>query len=675
MRPCHSRLVTFLTILIATVAGCSGGGGGGSTHIPEMSNFYISPSSVNQYTGNGVSQVYFYVELFDAGGDLASVNFTITDDNGAELASDSSDIVGAAGVIEGYMDGYIEMDTQKAGNYKVAFFVTDSQGEKSTTGVATFTVIPVALLLSIDVTPANPTILKKGSQQFTATANYDDGSTLNVTSLSSWASSDIAAATINSTGLATGTGGGQCIINALFSGISGSTSLTVADVPLVSIAVTPDDPAINKDASQQFTAVGTFANSMTLDISTSVSWSSSAPAVATVNSRGRVAGNAGGYAVITATSGTVQDSSTVHVLADFGPAAVYSGSSIYLGNSAIGDLNGDGRNDVAVTEGYSPNNRIAIYYQNAAHALDAQQLIVTDLTLSRVVIADINNDGLAELIVGDYASSGGWPYGVYVYTQDPVTHALHEPLKYAISISGVVGLAAADLNNDGLLDIVASGQGSGYRTTTVSLLFQNPDGTLASEVTNTFTTLAVGVLHVADMNNDGMNDIVLKSDTRTFSVIKQISDKQFSSNQEQYSADAPPDFMSFALGDLNADGRVDVVVGSADGTDSLHIFLQNESGLLNWPEHHGTGLGLYFEVHIADTNGDGRNDIIEVNDNVVQILHQNTYHYFNDVVTYNLPDDTSGTSISVSYGDVTGDGLPDIVTTYGHTLYVLPHVQ
>jgi hypothetical protein len=171
-----------------------------------------------------------------------------------------------------------------------------------------------------------------------------------------------------------------------------------------------------------------------------------------------------------------------------------------------------------------------------------------------------------------------------------------------------------------------------------------------------------------------MNDIVLKTGDRAFSVFKQISGGQFSTNQEQYYSDAPLDFMSFALGDLNADGRMDVVVGCSDATDSLHIFLQNDSGLLNWPEHGGTGLGQ-FEVHIADTNDDGRNDIIEVNDNLIRILHQNSYHYFNDVVNYSLPDDTSGTSVSISYGDVTGDGLPDMVTTYGHTLYVLPHVQ
>jgi hypothetical protein len=234
-------------------------------------------------------------------------------------------------------------------------------------------------------------------------------------------------------------------------------------------------------------------------------------------------------------------------------------------------------------------------------------------------------------------------------------------------------LAVADLNNDGLPDIVASGQG-GYRTTTVSFLFQNPDGTFPPEVTYTTFTLAYGVLHVADMNNDGMNDIALKTGDRVFSVIKQISDGQFSSSPEEYYADAPDDFDSFTLGDLNADGRKDVLVGSADSSGSLHVFLQNDSGLLDWPEHQGIGSGR-FEVHIADTNGDGRNDIIEVSDNLVRILHQNTYHYFNDVVNYNLPDDTSGTSVSMSYGDVTGDGLPDIVTTYGHTLYVLPYAQ
>ncbi len=674
-----TRYLIGLTILGLSVAGCGGGGGGGSLHAPSLSGLSLYPNSVNQYTGNGTTQVNFYFDFTDAGGDLASMTITVYDDKGAVLASDSGPIQGGSGITAGFMQGYFNADTNVAGNYKIEFMVTDSAGSQSNKIAATFTVIPVALLVSVDVTPANPTILKQGSQQFTATANYDDGTKLNVTATSYWTSSDTAVATIDSTGLAAGKAGGTTTISALFSGVTGSTTLTVADVPLVSLAVTPQGPSIGKGATQQLMATGTYANNMTLDISTSVSWTSSAPAVATVDSRGLVTGMAGGSAVITAASGTIQGSTTVNVVADFGPAATYPGdSSVYLGNTAIGDLNGDGRNDVAAIS----NNCIAIYYQNADHTLGAQQLITTDLSLRGVAIADVNNDGLAELIVAGNATNGTEPLGrVYVYTQDPVTHALNAPQQYTLSTSNVAGMAVADLNNDGLPDIVVSGDGS-VGTAVVSFLFQGPSGTLASEATYTAVSVySGGELHVADMNNDGMNDIVLQSGAKQLAVIKQVSPGQFSTSPDYYTVQTSywPAFYSFALGDLNADGRTDIAVADPGNSSYLNIFLQDNSGHLTGPTIQTVSYAGQDEIHIADMNGDGLNDIIMITNGVdVEVMHQTADHTFPSMIVYGLPSSTTGgTPIhqAISIGDVTGDGLSDIVTTWFNTLYVLPRAQ
>ena len=83
-------------------------------------------------------------------------------------------------------------------------------------------------LVSIDVAPGNSTITTGGTQQFVAIGNYQGGSTQNITSQVSWTSSNTLAATINSAGLASGLATGVATIKASLSGISGSTSLTVA---------------------------------------------------------------------------------------------------------------------------------------------------------------------------------------------------------------------------------------------------------------------------------------------------------------------------------------------------------------------------------------------------------------------------------------------------------------
>src|SRR6202040_3188932 len=111
-----------------------------------------------------------------------------------------------------------------------------------------------ATLQSIAVTPANPSITKGATQQFTATGTFSDGTTQNLTSSVTWSSGTTSIATINTTGLATGAGIGTSTITATSGVISGSTVLTVTAATLQSIAVTPANPSIPKGATQQFTA-------------------------------------------------------------------------------------------------------------------------------------------------------------------------------------------------------------------------------------------------------------------------------------------------------------------------------------------------------------------------------------------------------------------------------------
>jgi uncharacterized membrane protein len=82
-------------------------------------------------------------------------------------------------------------------------------------------------LVSLAVTPANPSILAGGTQQFNATGTYSDSSTQNLTSSVTWTSSTPGAATINNAGLATGVAAGSTTIQAASGAVSGSTTLTV----------------------------------------------------------------------------------------------------------------------------------------------------------------------------------------------------------------------------------------------------------------------------------------------------------------------------------------------------------------------------------------------------------------------------------------------------------------
>ncbi|MBT7767515.1 MAG: ATP-dependent DNA ligase, partial [Bdellovibrionales bacterium] len=94
-------------------------------------------------------------------------------------------------------------------------------------------------MVSIAVTPTNPSIAKGLTEQFTATGTYTDTSTQDLTTTVTWESSDDGKATIDSNGLATTLDEGTTNITAALSGITSPTqTLTVGQETLVSIAVT-----------------------------------------------------------------------------------------------------------------------------------------------------------------------------------------------------------------------------------------------------------------------------------------------------------------------------------------------------------------------------------------------------------------------------------------------------
>jgi hypothetical protein len=171
-------------------------------------------------------------------------------------------------------------------------------------------------LVSIGVTPANPTISGGATQQFTATGTNSDGSTQNVTSQAAWSSSKAAVATINGSGLATAVSAGSTTISAVLSGITGGTTLTVQTPPtLVSIGVTPANPTISAGATQQFTATGTNSDGSTQNVTSQAAWSSSKTAVATINGSGLATAVSAGTAAISAVMSGVTGSTVLTVQA------------------------------------------------------------------------------------------------------------------------------------------------------------------------------------------------------------------------------------------------------------------------------------------------------------------------------------------------------------------------
>jgi len=168
------------------------------------------------------------------------------------------------------------------------------------TGTASLTV-KAKTLTSLQVTPPTATIAYGTTQQFTATANYDDGTNEDVSKTATWASADTAIATISATGLATAKAAGTTVITAAYNGQTGMASLTVSPAAMTGITVTPATASIAAGATQAFTATANFADNHTQDVTNQATWASSATAIATVNASGVATGVAAGNADISAT--------------------------------------------------------------------------------------------------------------------------------------------------------------------------------------------------------------------------------------------------------------------------------------------------------------------------------------------------------------------------------------
>ena len=170
-----------------------------------------------------------------------------------------------------------------------------------------------ANLVSIAVSPAPASIALGSTQQFAATGTYSDGTTKTLTSSVKWTSSVATVASVNSSGLATSVAQGTTTITATSGTVSGSSTLTVTALALTSIAVTPGTATIPLGTSQPFTAIGTYSNKSTQNVTSSVSWSSSSTTIASVSSSGLASGIGQGSATITGAFGTISGSATLSV--------------------------------------------------------------------------------------------------------------------------------------------------------------------------------------------------------------------------------------------------------------------------------------------------------------------------------------------------------------------------
>src|SRR6266851_2519939 len=238
--------------------------------------------------------------------DITAVGFTAAGDTAMGIAVNWSVTGGTivdTSTSNGRHYGRYNSGTQ-LGKYKVA---ATSSGISDTAAI-TVTQVPVA---AVAVTPAAASATVGQAVQLTATPKDSTGAPLSGRTVM-WSSSTPGVATVNASGLVTGTAAGSATITATSETKSGTSAITITVVPVASVAVSPASASVSAGQTVQLTATPRDANGVPLS-GRVVTWSSSSAAVATVNGSGLVSGVAPGSASITATSEGKSGTATVTV--------------------------------------------------------------------------------------------------------------------------------------------------------------------------------------------------------------------------------------------------------------------------------------------------------------------------------------------------------------------------
>ncbi len=346
------------------------------------------------------------------------------------------------------------------------------------------------------------------------------------------------------------------------------------------------------------------------------------------------------------------------------------------------DLNGDGKPDLIVAN--QGANTVSVLLNTTAPGATApsfapQQIFATGSEPVSVTAADLNGDGLPDLIVANLGSN---TVSVLLNTTAPgaTTPSFAAQTAFATG-SGPESVTAADLNGDGKRDLIVANKYS----STVSVLLNTtaPGATTPSFAAQTAFATGSGPESVtaADLNGDGKPDLIVANGSNTVSVLLNTTapgaaTPSFAA-QQTFAAGSSPEFVTAA--DLNGDGKPDLIVANTL-SNTVSVLLNTTApgattASFAAQQTFATGTNP-LSVTAADLNGDGKPDLIvaNVNSNAVSVLLNTTALAINSPAFAAQQTSATGSQPEpVTAADLNGDGKPDliVVNVLSNTVSVL----
>jgi len=332
----------------------------------------------------------------------------------------------------------------------------------------------------------------------------------------------------------------------------------------------------------------------------------------------------------------------------FGPLHPDAGPTPF--SAAAADLDGDGKMDLAVVNEFVNVNQVDILLGNGDGTFQPPAPIRVGVTPSAIAIADLNHDGIPDLVISD----AGSPSGIYVLLGQG-GGKFATPKFYPSAFAEAVMLI--DVNHDGVPDVVGlSNNGSAPG---IVVLLGKGDGTFLASHGFGAGHLLAGMA-AGDFNGDGNIDVAV-SDRRGNAVLllPGNGDGTFGAAVTLASMTAP---VGIVAADLNEDGKLDIAA-SAEGQGAVIVLWGNGDGTFQPPVSFPVTNDGAHQLVAADFDGDGHLDLLTTSHVGYQftVLLGNGAGQFHSGGSF----DAGGFPYGLIPADFNGDGKTDLAIPNG----------
>lgn len=318
------------------------------------------------------------------------------------------------------------------------------------------------------------------------------------------------------------------------------------------------------------------------------------------------------------------------------PVFVYSPDGAY----DIGDIDGDGKQDIVTSTGW--DNKIAIYRNNSTPGIInfTAAVQITQANLRYVKLTDIDGDGKIDLLAG-----GGM--SIYRNTSNPGSIAFADPYTLP-NVTVERNFVVVDMDNDGIKDIVTSNQVIKNTSTNGNLSFGNRAD---------FDGFSHSRLQCADLDQDGKPEIVIADIYgskvvvyRNLSSVNTVS----LSESKQFPATTGP--TGIQISDLDGDGLVDVGLGLSDWNLAVLKNISTSGNIVLAPiVRYNAGYFNENILAIGDLNNDGKNDIVSISEITrIMAVYTNNVKPEPFISGISPTSGTTGTTITITGFNFTG---------------------